>query len=442
MTMRARAEAVVAAVEAMGDDADKLFTAFDPQTLLSQAAEMDQATASDQSRPLHGVFVTIKDLFDQSGQITTAGSRLLADQPPAIRTAESVERLIDAGAVIVGRTTLSEFAYSGVGLNPHFGTPGSVFDKTRIPGGSTSGGALSVAHGLADIALGSDTGGSIRIPAAVNGLYGFKPSQTSISDVGVRPLAPSYDTVGPIARTLNLCERAFACLRSGAPSAADSLAAGKSETRSSTTADSTPLRLEQPLGAFTNDVDSQISGDFTHALDQIRTAGHTIEAIDLSGLAKLTFANRIIVSVEAHAIYEPYLDQLELLGDPRALARIRYRETLTDAEIRLAYEARLEAVHVYAQALAPFDALLAPTIAIDTPTIADTEANFDHINMMMLRNSSLINLSDGCAITLPFQSSIHRQGSAPAALMVAAPNSKDDELLGVARQLDQMPTSE
>ena len=203
----------IAKVCCLGDRAQALFTEFDPERILTLAQGAERLCAlSGDKLPLAGLLVSIKDLFDEAGITTTAASRLLLNRPPAPQDAEVIARLKQAGAVLFGRTTLSEFAYSGVGLNPHYGTPGNIFDQARIPGGSTSGGALTVALGLVDAALGTDTGGSVRIPAAVNGLVGFKPSRGILPMSGIHPLAPSFDTPGPLTRDLSTAIRLFEVL--------------------------------------------------------------------------------------------------------------------------------------------------------------------------------------------------------------------------------------
>ena len=193
-------------------EASKIFTRFDADRAFAVARAVDRRKRAGEDLPLHGLRVSIKDLFDEAGVVTTAGSTLMRDRPPATADAVAVARLLAGGAVPFGRTTMSEFAYSGVGLNPHHGTPGNVRDRSRIPGGSTSGGGVSVGLGLCDAALGSDTGGSIRIPAALNGLAGFKPSQGSVPLAGGFPLSGTYDSFGPIAPTVAVCAAIHAVL--------------------------------------------------------------------------------------------------------------------------------------------------------------------------------------------------------------------------------------
>lgn len=371
-----KAKAAMRKAEQLGFERNRIFTSFDPGRILADAKRLSTLPEGTRKNlPLFGLLVSVKDLFDEAGERNTAGSRLLKEREPATTDAEAVRRLKAAGALMFGRTTLSEFAYSGVGLNPHYGTPGNVFDPTRIPGGSTSGGALTVAHGICDVALGTDTGGSVRIPAAINGLYGYKPTQSTVPREGVHPLAKTYDSIGPLTRDLETAIRTFAILSGGIvpePSRGQ-------------------LRLAVPQNAFVNDVDDTTREQFEQAKSALRKAGHDLVGVDFGFLASAIEINRIIVSVEAHALYEKDLEKLESVGDPRVLRRIRFAETLTADEIEEAYTQRSEVARTFGRMLEGFDALIAPTLAAQAPTIKEAEEAFDRINAVMLRNCSLIN---------------------------------------------------
>ncbi len=413
-----KARAAIAKVDALGDEAGRIFTRLDRDRILAEAEEADaRASASPEPLPLAGMLVSVKDLYDEAGERTTAGSRLLAEHPAARADCPVVRRMKAAGAVMFGRTTMSEFAYSGVGLNPHYGTPGAVFDRSRIPGGSTSGGALTVARGLCDIALGTDTGGSVRIPAAVNGLYGFKPTQASVPLAGVHPLSKTLDSAGPLAADFATVAAAYAVM--------------SGTERPSATA-RTNRRLAVPRGAFVDDLDAAVASGHAATLRALEAAGHELVDIDLTFLGEAIGLNRIIVAAEAHALYRKDLARLEQIGDPRVLARIRFADTLSPQQVEDAYAARRVVVDRFGQALAEVDALVAPTLQIAVPTIAETEANFDRINAAMLRNPSLINLADGCALTVPLFRSGER---GPQALMLAAPGGRDWALLDCAEAL-------
>ncbi|NIA70620.1 glutamyl-tRNA amidotransferase [Pelagibius litoralis] len=420
----AKAEAAIAKVTALGEKASAIFVEFTPARILADAERVEKLAAKAGGRlPLEGLLVSVKDLYDEASQRTTAGSRLLQDRDTATQDCPIVDRIKAAGGIPFGRTSMSEFAFSGVGLNPHHGTPGNVFDEDRIPGGSTSGGALSVALGLCDIALGTDTGGSVRIPAAVNGLYGFKPSQDAVPAEGIHPLAPTFDTAGPLAADLETTVRAYAVM---------------SASEASITPAPAARRLALPLGAFVNDLDTATARHFEAAAAALEKAGHRLEELDLGFLQDAIGVNRIIVPVEAYRIYNQDLERLETLGDPRVLKRIRFGETLSTAEIEEAYGLRAETVRRFDAALAGYDALIAPTLRTEPPTIAETEAEFDRCNAAMLRNTSLLNLADACALSMPLRKTADQPGDRPGALMLAAPKGQDWPLLDLARQLDAL----
>lgn len=414
-----KARAAIARVEALGERAGPIFTRFDAARIVADAERAEALVAgSSAPLPLAGKLVSLKDLFDEAGQRTTAGSRFFGDRAPATADAEVVARVKAAGAVIFGRTSMSEFAYSGVGLNPHFGTPGNAFDETRIPGGSSSGAALSVALGLCDIALGTDTGGSVRIPSAINGLYGFKPSQHTVPLSGVHALSQTLDSAGPLCRTFDDVLAAYAVM---------------SGTRMPDTSTRSPsdLRLAVPTGAFVNDLDAAVSASFEAALEKLRTAGFRLEDLDLAFLPGQMEFNRIIVSSEAFATYGADLDRLGEVGDPHVLKRIRFAQTLSTAQVADAYAGRAATVERFSQAMDGLDGMLAPTLQITPPTIVETQANFDRLNGAMLRNPSMINFVDGCANSLP----VATGGTVPGALMISAARGNDWPVLNVARAL-------
>lgn len=416
MDMLSKAEEAVAKVEALGPEAGRIFTDFDAERIRADARALDERKAAGEDLPLYGKLVSIKDLFDEKGKVTSAGSRLLKDAEPATADAPVVERLREAGALLFGRTSMSEFAYSGVGLNPHYGTPGCIFDKTRIPGGSSSGAALTVAHGICDMGLGTDTGGSVRIPSAVNGLYGFKPSQSAISREGVHPLSDLFDSVGPLCATLDDA-LAFTDILAGGLKAED--------------APERPLRLALPTGAFTDGIDGFTGEHFARSCDALRAAGHELVEQDFAFLPASSGISRVVIAWEALALYGERLDELEEVGDPRVLKRIRFAETLGVKEVEAAKAERAEAVEKFAAIVSDFDALVAPTLAIRPPTIAQAEEDFDRVNMMMLRNCSYINLADGCAMALP----VKGDGALPGSLMVAGPSGSDARILGLSRTI-------
>ena len=422
MTLTARATRLIEQVEALGDEASRIFTRFDKSELMAEAQRLDQLVSQADELPLYGQLVSIKDLYDEAGKRTTAASRLLADREPAVEDSDVVHRLKAAGALIIGRTSMTEFAYSGTGQNPHYGTPGNFFDKSRVPGGSSSGAALSVAYGLCDIAMGTDTGGSVRLPAAVNGLYGYKPSRQVVSLKGVHPLSNTFDSAGPLTKSYELAARTFDLLRSN------------SIDQNARAASNQTLRFGIPSGAFTDGLDNRIQRDFESTLSKLETKGHTLVTVDMRFASENRTAMIGIVSSEAHKVYRDSLQRLESIGDPQVLRRMRASESLSEQDISDAHTTRETSVTLFGQALRDVDVMLAPTVAIETPTLAEAEQNFDVVNPSLLRNTTMINLVDGCAMSMP----VPVEGeTSPAALMVAAANGNDDKVLGVSDQIRQ-----
>ncbi|RNF35966.1 amidase [Paracoccus methylarcula] len=383
---RNKVDAAIARVGALPEATRRaIFTEFTPERIRAEADGLIARHEAGEELPLFGRLVSVKDLYDEAGQVTGAGSRLLASRVPASRDAVAVARLRKAGALMFGRTSMSEFAYSGVGLNPHHGTPSSVLADGVIPGGSSSGGAVTVAMGLTDAAIGTDTGGSLRIPAAANGIWGIKPSQTLVDSTGVHPLAPSFDTAGPMACDAALLRQMLEVM------GATELSAPSPRQ----------LRLAIPEGAFTDGLSRDVEALFAAETARLRDAGHRLEPVDMHEVGEGIGLNRIIVSVEAHRIYCDDLEKLAEIGDPRVLARIRFAETLSEEQIAEAFARRAEIVAAFDRSMAGFDAALAPALMQLPPSITEVEADFDRLNAAMLRNTSLVNLVNGCAVVMP-----------------------------------------
>ncbi|MCA0961236.1 amidase [Salipiger bermudensis] len=411
-----KVEAAIARAEALPDTERRaIFTAFSPERIRAEAQALQARKDAGEDLPLFGTLVSVKDLYDEAGEVTGAGSRLLAGRVPASSDCASVAKLKQAGALMFGRSSMSEFAYSGVGLNPHHGTPSSALVPGGMPGGSSSGAAVCVGLELTDAAIGTDTGGSLRIPAAANGIWGFKPSQGLIDDAGVHPLAPTYDVPGPMAATLPLT-RALAEVMAG-----QGLSAPLPDT----------LRLAIPDGAFTDGLSPEVAALFEAEKARLAELGHELVPVDLSAIGAAVGLNKIIVSVEAHRIYADDLERLEEVGDPRVLTRIRFAETLSEAEIAGAYDKRAAVVTQFNAAMAGLDALVAPTLLRLPPSIDEVEAEFDRLNMEMLRNTSLVNLIDGCALAMP------TPGLAPAfsMTMLVGVKGADAALFAIAERL-------
>jgi aspartyl-tRNA(Asn)/glutamyl-tRNA(Gln) amidotransferase subunit A len=379
--------------------------------------------------PLAGLAVSVKDLFDVAGHPTTAGSRSLHDAPPAAADAVAVARLRAAGAALVGHTNLTEFAYSGVGINRHHGTPANPATTAldphtpRIPGGSTSGGAVSVASGAAWAALGSDTGGSIRIPAALQGLVGFKSTARLVPAQGCIPLSTTLDTVCAVTRSVRDAVLVHGVLSAVPPRAAVPTLAS--------------LRLGLPRGVMLDQLDDAVAGSFDAALRTLREQGAVIEEIDLPVLGTLSHlqAQGGITAAEAWAWHHEQLAERERDYDPRVALRIRRGAAITPQDYEGLLRERAARIAEFGQAVQGYDALLSPTVPIVAPPLPMLEHDDDAFfaaNTLLLRNPSVVNLLDGCALSLP----CHRAGGWPVGLMLWAPALADDRLLGVALAIE------
>jgi amidase/aspartyl-tRNA(Asn)/glutamyl-tRNA(Gln) amidotransferase subunit A len=378
--------------------------------------------------PLAGLAVTVKDLFDVQGEVTAAGSTVLADRPPAPIDCPVVARLRRAGAAFVGRTNMSEFAFSGVGINPHFGTPVNpatlkLDPEPRIPGGSTSGGAVSVATGAALVALGSDTGGSIRIPAALQGLVGFKNTARLTPTAGAIPLSTTLDTACAITRSVRdavLVHQVLADRRV--------LLEGRSVGQ---------LRLAVPTRGMLDGLDTTVSTAFERSLATLRAGGAQVDEIELAPLGDVARINATggFSPGEAWAWHRQLLAEHEAAYDPRVALRIRRGAGMSAADYIDLLHARARWIAEMAAAMQGFDALLSPTVPCVAPPIAPLladDAAFFATNALLLRNPSVVNLLDGCALSLP----CHAAGEMPVGLMVWAGALQDDTVLDVSLAIE------
>ncbi len=409
-----------------GGEGARVFTQLHTATARRDAEAWDaRHAAGAPATVLGGLPVSVKDLFDVAGCVTTAGSRVLADAPAATVDADAVLRLRDAGAIIVGKTKMTEFAYSGVGLNPHYGTPRNPFDRVRerIPGGSSSGAAVSVADGMCVAAIGTDTGGSVRIPAALCGLVGFKPTAARISRRGVCPLSQTLDSVGPIARTVECCAILDAVL---AGLATDDIPAAV------TTAG---LRLCIARTLVWDDVETHVASSIEAALARLSGAGVQLRDVTLAELGEIpkVNANGGITAAEAFAWHHALLDRARSAYDPRVAVRIEQGRTISAADYRDLLDARARIGRSVLDSLGEDAIWIMPTVPHAAPEIAALEKDeaYFAINRLMLRNAALVNFLDGCAITLP----CHAAGAAPVGLSLVAAKNQDRRLLAVARAL-------
>ncbi len=400
-------------------------TNFEESLRTAQAVD-DLRRAGKTLSPLAGIPVSIKDLFDVKGEVTTAGSKVLSTNLPAASHADVVARLAKSGMVIMGRTNMTEFAYSGLGLNPHYGTPLNPYDRKEkhIPGGSSAGAAVSVTDGMAAIGIGTDTGGSCRIPAAFCGLVGYKPTARRVSLAGVFPLSTSFDSVGSLGKSVTCCAMI------------DAILSGETYIEARLP-DPTEIKIGILQNFVLDGMDNSVSRAFEQALTKLSAAGVTFKDIVLPHLNDLPSLNARggIIAAEAYDIHKELLIEREQEFDPRVAVRIKKALEQSPGE----YEDLLKIRHDYIsranQQTSRFDALIFPTTPITAPKLADMEddAEYGRLNLLALRNPTVANFLDRCAITLPTPS----PGTAPVGLMLMGAAMSDQKLFAIARRIEQ-----
>ena len=396
----------------------------------SARAEADYADrlrkAGVRRSPVDGLPVSLKDLFDVAGDVTRAGSRILEKSPPAGKDAAAVARLRAAGAIFVGRTNMVEFAFGGVGLNSHYGTPKNPWDRKtgRVPGGSSSGAAVAQADGMCVMALGSDTRGSIRQPAALCGIAGFKPTTRRVPREGAYPLSWTLDSVGPLANSVACC------------AAYDAILAGEADPRL-VDLQAKGLRLMLPKSSALQDLDKEVETAFQSSIRKLSSAGAQISEVPMPAFDRQSeyFKGGGFAGAEAYYLHRPNIDRLAEY-DPWIAKRVLMSKELSAADYVGFGFLREEFMKSTAAAAAPFDAILMPSVPCIAPTIAEAGASdeaYFRWNFRIMRNTGLINFLDGCAATLP----IHERGAAPVGLMVCGIAGTDRRTLGVAVAIER-----
>lgn len=406
------------------------------RTFLKVSADTALAAADFQDRlrksgaapsPFAGIPVSIKDLFDIAGDVTTAGSRVLRNEPAAMRDAASVARLRAAGFIAIGRTNMTEFAFSGLGLNPHFNTPRSPYDRAngRIPGGSSSGAAVSVSDQMSFIGLGTDTGGSCRIPAALCGIVGFKPTANRVSREGAFPLSNSLDSIGPLGASVECC------------ATVDAVLAGEHSTQLPQI-DLRGLRFAVPQSIVLENMDDTVAHAFNSALEAISRAGARIVEIPLAELLELPRINHKggLVVAEAYALHRSRVATHGDEYDPRVSSRLLRGKEQDSADYIDLVEARADFIRRVNAIVGSYDAMLMPTVPTIAPLISQLEADADYyrINGLMLRNPSILNFLDGCAVSIP----CHDPGDAPVGLSIAGIHGADRRVLAIAAAVERL----
>lgn len=420
-------EPALSAIDAADGEGARTFTRVYHASARQQALAAASRRARQQALgPLDGIPVAIKDLFDVAGEATTGGSTVLATADAATANAAVVDRLLQAGAVIVGKTNMTEFAYSGLGINPHYGTPANAFDRPsrRIPGGSSSGAAVALTDGMCLGSIGSDTGGSVRIPAALCGLTGFKPTARRINAAGMQPLSPSLDSIGVLAHDVSSCLLLDAVIADQPlqPVAQDLAAA----------------RFAVPQTLVLDGLDQAVASAFYQAIERLQSQGARVDSLPLTEFAGLAAINARggFTALESWQWHQSLIASQAENYDPRVLSRIRRGAELTASDRIALEQQRADWQQRVSARLTGYHALLMPTVPTIAPTIAELEADEEHyfrVNGAMLRNPAIINFLDGCAISLPCQPA----GSAPVGLMISALAMQDNQLIGWALSIEQ-----
>ncbi|MBI3196492.1 MAG: amidase [Rhodospirillales bacterium] len=422
-TSRKLAEEALARIDdAKGEGKRAFIKVWRKQALAAADASDLQRKAGLVASPLAGLPVSIKNLCDVAGETTLAGSKALDDAPPAKADAPVVARLRAAGAVIVGSTNMSEFAFSGVGFNPHYGTPGNPADRKRVPGGSSAGAAISVADRMAVVALGTDTGGSVRIPAAVCGIVGFKPTARRVPIDGVVPLSTSLDSIGPLANSVEDCaivDAIFAAEPIAVPEAAP--LAG--------------LRFAVPKHFVMDDLDPVVAKAFERALKALAAKGVRIDHIDLPQLNELPTINAKggFAASEAYAWHRDLIARRHNDYDQLVAPRILRGKDMSAADYIDLLGRRADLCRRVSAITSNYDAVAMPTCAIVAPTLDEvaTADGFTKKNMLLLRNTTVGNFLDRCGISLP----CHAAGELPVGFMLMGEAMADKRVLALARSV-------
>jgi aspartyl-tRNA(Asn)/glutamyl-tRNA(Gln) amidotransferase subunit A len=427
-TARQMVESCLERIEAPDGEGARAFVRVYTDAARASADAMDSLRRVGRAPgPLAGIPISVKDLFDVAGERTAAGSRVLAEAAPATRHASVIARCLAAGLIPIGRTNMTEFAFSGIGINPHFGTPKSPWkrEEGHIPGGSSSGAAVSVADGMALAGLGTDTGGSCRIPAAFCGIVGYKPTARRVPLDGVLPLSPSLDSVGPLAHTVACCAVIDQVL------ADEPLAPVRTlELRN--------LRLAVPGNVVLEDMDPAVTEAFNRALNRLSNLGVRVTHLTFPQFEQIAEVNAGggFASAEAASWHRAYLADQKEIYDPRVRVRIERGQSMSAGDMVRLIEARRRIIAAMDAATFPFDAVAMPTCPIVPPRIDSLAADSDYarVNALALRNTSLGNFLDRCAISLP----MHRAGDPPAGFMLMGETGGDARLFAIAAAIEKV----
>jgi len=428
LTSRAVVEQALARIADLSGEGGRAFIRVHAQAARTSADAMDALRSVGRAPSCYaGIPFSVKDLADIAGEVTKAGSIALADSPAATAHAPSVARLLAAGFVLIGRTNMTEFAFTGLGINPHHGTPACPWERAttrRIPGGSTSGGAVSIADGMAAVALGTDTGGSCRVPAAFCGVVGYKPTARRVPIEGIIPLAPSLDSVGPLGASVACC------------AIADAVMAGEPPVPP-VPADLGGLHLLVPDNYVLDGMAAPVSQAFDSALARLSAAGVRLTHGRLAPFSELPRVNAAggFASAEAYAWHRKLLSEKGALYDPRIRARIERGLVQSAADYIDLHRARATLRPRLDAETAQYDAVVMPSVVILPPPIAQLEADeaaYNRLNLLVLRNTALANFFDRCAISLPISR------APPVGLTLMGETMGDTHLFAVAAAVERV----
>jgi aspartyl-tRNA(Asn)/glutamyl-tRNA(Gln) amidotransferase subunit A len=419
---QALVEAALENIEQGDHQGAKVFTQVYREQAVEQAQVIDQLRGSGHPLPgFAGIPVSVKDLFDVAGEVTTGGSVVLKDREAARQDAFVVKQLRQAGFIVIGKTNMTEFAYSGLGINPHYGTPLNPFerDKARIPGGSSSGAAVAITDNMAAAGIGTDTGGSCRIPAALCGIVGFKPSAFRVSQQGMLSLSTSMDSIGPLAPTVACC------------AAMDTVLTGERDDVLEPFS-LKGLRLAIPASLLMDDLDEHVSRSFNRVISRLSELGVLISDEPFSVLSDLPSINAKggLVAAEAYAWHQSLMNRHASQYDPKVLSRILRGGEQSAADYIDVLNARQKVIGEVNCVAQKYDAIIHPTVPVVAPTIdslADDDS-YNRMNLLMLRNPSVANFLDYCAISLP----CHEQEQAPVGVSLMGMRGVDRRLLSIA----------
>ncbi|MCA1384387.1 aspartyl-tRNA(Asn)/glutamyl-tRNA(Gln) amidotransferase subunit A [Bradyrhizobium yuanmingense] len=421
----ARLEAALARIHS--PEATNVFTAVFADSARWEAEAAERRAAAGASRgPLDGCIISVKALFDVAGTVTSSGSAVLRRLPPAVEDAEVVKRLRAAGAIVIGKTQMTEFAFSALGTNPHDGMPGNPRDRSRVPGGSSAGAVVSVIGGMADIAIGSDTGGSLRIPAALSGAVGFKPTSGFVPTAGAFSLSSSLDTIGPIAANVEECF------------VADQVLSGESTPSRLKSASPGTFRLIIARGRLFDRCEPEVLAAFENAMERLRSGGlqikdGSIEAAldDVAQIDKIGTFPSIEVGATLRGLGLSELDGI----DPRTRVRIEAGAGILGTDYVCMMRLRQAAIRSFDQYFSNNEVFVLPTTPVRAPLISSVaeDAAFHELNGLVLRNPRVANLLDCPSISLPLP-----LDGLPVGLMLIGRRNADRRLVEIAASVEAL----